>query len=822
MEIEDSGQDPVSFENGWPPIEAAVKKFQEYMNSPGNVKVMALFNAAEKVVLYTGCFNMCVQRAPNNFAEQLYSKHADIFAEYYGESSSAILLLKSKISNNEAFLGEVMRCWRNQNTLNQWVWKVFQYLDRFYVKFKEVPSLSESGSHIFKSMVYDIFVKDITTALLAMVEQERDGTIVLDQVLAKEVVGLFIAVGGKKLEVYQRDFEEPFLDATRAYYQRVSSAWAQECSTAEYLRKVESAIEVESTHARQYYHMDTEAKIMKVVDNECLADKLKLIFEDKEFGETDSAADTGKGISWSNGCRYLLMNDCFADLNRMFRLLNRLPQSSGVSLMADTMRKLIVELGGARVDSQVKLQNPADGEASSSSSAPPGKEKKEKDATADDPVFVRDIIALHERFSELIVSHFQSNALFQKAMKDAFVSFMNREVGKFKTADFLSSYADRLLRVGGVSGSSAGAASDSEIEAQLENVVLLFMYLQDKDLFSEIYRNQLAKRLMNQKSASNDMERTMIGKLKLRCGTQFTSRMEGMLNDLTVGIDHQSEFIARCKETGEVGNVEMLVNVLTTGHWPTFKSFDTIYLPPEMDKCVKSFKSFYEEKTNHRRVSWMFSLGHVFLLGMFGGGGKKVNRYDVQVTTLQAAVLLYFSNPAENQQPKTMENLAELTNLPEEVLKRVLHSLSCGKFRVLKRAAASSSSSDTAVNMNKAVKSTDLFSFNESFTSQVRKIRIPMASLEDIHSTTGAANSMSTQLQRKLEEDRALAIEAAIVRIMKARKQLGHQQLISEVLTQLSFFKPNSKVIKRRIEALIDREYLERDTKDPTLYKYLA
>ena len=36
-----------------------------------------------------------------------------------------------------------------------------------------------------------------------------------------------------------------------------------------------------------------------------------------------------------------------------------------------------------------------------------------------------------------------------------------------------------------------------------------------------IFRNQLAKRLLNQRSASDEMERLMIGKLKLRCGYRY-------------------------------------------------------------------------------------------------------------------------------------------------------------------------------------------------------------------------------------------------------------------------------------------------------------
>ena len=74
-----------------------------------------------------------------------------------------------------------------------------------------------------------------------------------------------------------------------------------------------------------------------------------------------------------------------------------------------------------------------------------------------------------------------------------------------------------------------------------------------------------------------------------------------------------------------------------------------------------------------------------------------------------------------------------------------------------------------------------------------------------------------------VDEDRKHAIEAAIVRIMKTRKTLDHQKLILEASNQLlRHFKPDPKQIKKRIEELIAREYLERDPNNNNVYKYLA
>jgi len=49
-------------------------------------------------------------------------------------------------------------------------------------------------------------------------------------------------------------------------------------------------------------------------------------------------------------------------------------------------------------------------------------------------------------------------------------------------------------------------------------VVIIFRYIRDKDVFESFYKTHLQKRLLGNRSLSSDMERSMITKLKVRGG----------------------------------------------------------------------------------------------------------------------------------------------------------------------------------------------------------------------------------------------------------------------------------------------------------------
>jgi cullin-4 len=106
----------------------------------------------------------------------------------------------------------------------------------------------------------------------------------------------------------------------------------------------------------------------------------------------------------------------------------------------------------------------------------------------------------------------------------------------------------------------------------------------------------------------------------------------------------------------------------------------------------------------------------------------------------------------------------------------------------------------------------DIFSFREEFTSKLRRIKINQIQLR-------STPEEQEHTHEQVFADRQYQVDAAIVRIMKFRKHMSHSQLMSEVF-DLCKFPMNASDLKKRIESLIDREYLERD--DNNGYNYLA
>lgn len=142
-------------------------------------------------------------------------------------------------------------------------------------------------------------------------------------------------------------------------------------------------------------------------------------------------------------------------------------------------------------------------------------------------------------------------------------------------------------------------------------------------------------------------------------------------------------------------------------------------------------------------------------------------------------------------------------NLEVSELKRTLQSLACGKFRVLNKEPR-----------GRDVAATDKFIFNETFNDRLYRIRISQVVFRE-------TEAEHRETEEQVSQDRQYQIDAAIVRIMKTRKSLAHNLLLSELINQLRFAtKPAD--LKKRIESLLDRDYITRDKENNQLYHYVA
>ncbi|KAI9181072.1 hypothetical protein LWI28_011175 [Acer negundo] len=731
----------IDLDQGWDYMQKGIMKLKRILEGLPETP----FSSEEYMMLYTTIYNMCTQKPPHDYSQQLYDKYKEAFEEYI--TSTVLPSLREK--HDEFMLRELVKRWANHKVMVRWLSRFFHYLDRYFIARRSLPPLNEVGLTCFRDLVYIELKDNAKDAIITLVDKEREGE-QIDRSLLKNVLDIYVEIGMGQMDNYEQDFEAHLLQDTGAYYSRKASNWILEDTCPDYMLKSEECLKKERDRVSHYLHSSSESKLVEKVQHELLVAFATELLE-KE----------------NSGCRALLKDDKVEDLSRMYRLYHKIPK--GLEPVANVFKQHITAEG------TVLVQQAEDAAMNHAGHA------------VQEQVLIRKIIELHDKYMEYVTNCFQNHTLFHKALKEAFEIFCNKTVGGSSSSELLATFCDNILKKGG--GDKMG---DEAIEETLEKVVKLLAYISDKDLFAEFYRKKLARRLLFDRSANDDHERSILTKLKQQCGGQFTSKMEGMVTDLTLARENQTSFEEYLSNNSNANpGIDLSVTVLTTGFWPSYKSSD-LNLPLEMVKCVEVFKGFYETKTKHRKLTWIYSLGQCNVNGKF-----EQKTIELIVSTYQAATLLLFNSSDRLSYSEIMTQL----NLTHDDLVRLLHSLSCAKYKIL-----------TKEPNTKTISQNDYFEFNSKFTDRMRRIKIPLPPVDE-----------RKKIVEDVDKDRRYAIDAAIVRIMKSRKVLGHQQLVSECVEQLSrMFKPDIKAIKKRMEDLISRDYLERDKENPNMFRYLA
>uniref|UniRef100_A0A8C7KS16 Cullin-4A n=1 Tax=Oncorhynchus kisutch TaxID=8019 RepID=A0A8C7KS16_ONCKI len=631
-----------------------------------------------------------------------------------------------------SFLKRMNRCWQDHCRQTIMIRSIFLFLDRTYVLQNSLlPSIWDTGLELFRNhIVSDGAVQKRTVdGILEQIERERNGETV-DRSLLRSLLGML-----SDLQVIgQYSFEERFLMETDRLYAAEGQRLMQERDVPEYLHHVARRLEEENDRVISYLDQSTQKPLISNVEKQLLGEHMTAILQ--------------KGLS------ILLDGNRVMELALLYQLFSKV--KGGLPTLLQHWRDYIKSFGGEIV----------------------GTPEKDKD-------MVQDLLDFKDKMDNVAQGCFNRNESFINAMKEAFEAFINNRPNK--PAELIAKYVDCKLRAGNKE------ATEEEMERILDKIMIIFRFIHGKDVFEAFYKKDLAKRLLVGKSASVDAEKSMLSKLKHECGAAFTSKLEGMFKDMELSKDVMIQFKQYTQNQSEPSQLELTVNILTMGYWPSYTPME-VHLPPEMVKLQEVFKLFYLGKHSGRKLQWQPTLGHAVLKTEFKEGKK-----ELQVSLFQTLVLLMFNEGEEF----SVEEIKSATGIEEGELRRTLQSLACGKARVLNKSPR-----------GKDIEDGDRFNFNNDFRHKLFRIKINQIQMKET-----VEEQVSTT--ERVFQDRQYQIDAAVVRIMKMRKTLGHNLLVSELYNQLKFpVKPGD--LKKRIESLIDRDYMERDKESPNQYHYVA
>ncbi|KAM9979852.1 hypothetical protein ACTFIZ_006093 [Dictyostelium cf. discoideum] len=758
----------VKLDDIWPELEEGIYKIITDLNKG--------FPKQKWIALYTHVYDYCAASQSKSSAKVGMPKQQASGANYVGEDlyNRLNLFLKKHMSQllkltetkmDEPLLNYYYTEWDRYTSAMKYINNIFQYMNRYWIKReiddgkKEVYEIFILSLVIWRDCLFTPLKQRLTNSLLDIIESERNGY-QINTHLIKGVINGYVSLGLNRekpketiLQVYKSGFEELFLTATENYYTNESAKFISENSVADYMKKVETRLNEEVKRVQQYLHQNTESELIAKCEKVLIEKHVEVIW---------------------NEFQTLLEKDKIPDLTRMYSLLSRIPR--GLEPLRTTLEKHVQNVGLQAVSSIAT------------------------NGVIEPKVYIETLLKVFKKYNELVTGAFRSDTGFVASLDKACRRFINENAvtiaakSSSKSPELLARFTDFLLK------KSPNNPEESEMEQLLNDVMIVFKYIEDKDVFQDFYSKMLAKRLIHGTSTSEDLEGTMIGKLKSTCGYEYTSKLQRMFTDMSLSRELLDRFNNHIEQVERSSlNIDFSVLVLATGSWPLQPPSTNFSIPKELQACEQLFQKFYQNQHSGRKLNWLHHLSKGELKTKYLQTSK--SGYTLQCSTYQIGVLLQFNQ----YDTLTSEEIQESTQLIDSVLKGTLTSLAKSKILL----------ADPPLDDEEIAKTTK-FSLNKQFKNKKTKIFINVPVLTQVKEEIDS-------IHKTVEEDRKLQIQAAIVRIMKMRKQLAHSGLMTEVISQLQTrFNPKVNIIKKCIDILIEKEYLMRVEGKKDHYSYVA
>jgi len=693
-------------------INGGMVKLTKYLEGDGFE-----FCVKEYMKIYRSVYKMCTQKAPHNYPQEVYDKYRELIEEYISWKVLPALEVEVEGHDDELMLRKVVKIWENYESMLRFLSNMFYYLDRYFVPKHSLPALREVGMKCFHELVYHKISVALKNAVIKVMNREREGE-QIDRALLKSGVNIFVMNG---MDFYKSDYEVPMLEETCSYYSKKAASWVSEISCPQYMLKAEQCLIHEGDIVKEYLHSGSVESLLEKVRNELISSQKTYLLENEQ-----------------SGCYALLRDNKRDELFRMYTLFCLIPE--GLESLANTFQQYVTRQGLTFVEV----------------------------ANDDDAYqFVENVVRLHHRFHSLLMSVFETNPIFQKALDNAFMFIYNHEIGGRTSAEFFATFYDNLLRTHG-----------GNIWKAVELKASLLDYLGDKRSFEDFCIKKLADRLLLDKCSTVDNENKLLSHLKRELGQNFISRMESMLEDFVIAGNDKGKFKVYLDSSNINVGMDVSVSEFNCRLWPSYKSCQ-LNLPPKMARSIELYKEYYHNKhEGKRKPTWMYSLGTCNVMVNF-----EQKPIELKVSTYQAAVILLLDESGR----LSYEQIKSQLNLGDEDIASVLHSL-CEDYEILSKDP-----------ITQTLTPTDYFQLNSKFTHCLNSIKIPFQRPQE----------RNKQPITDVDTERRASVQAALVRVMKRNKVLPRQQLMTATVEELAkYFTPRVDIMELELKWLINQGYL--------------
>ncbi|KAG5440561.1 hypothetical protein PCK2_000386, partial [Pneumocystis canis] len=285
------------------------------------------------------------------------------------------------------------------------------------------------------------------------------------------------------LNLYVSLFEPKFIRTTEIYYSNQALKIIERSSAEEYLAYIKKILNNEEDFCQKFFLEQTKSKIIRVIETQIIENYSEHIV--------------------NMGFEKMITKENIASLKDLYTLLKLVNKIDLIKFhWAEYIKKTCKSL----------ISNPNDNSNVISS-----------------------LLKFHSTLNSIIFECFSSNESFIQILRECFEFFINNSINH--PAELLAKHIDIMLR------SNNKSFDEKSLEEEMDRTLELFRFIQGKDIFEAFYKRDLAKRLLLNKSASSDVEKNMLMKLKAECGSGFTQKLEGMFKDMDISKNFMASYM---------------------------------------------------------------------------------------------------------------------------------------------------------------------------------------------------------------------------------------------------------------------------------------